>query len=316
MEYVTFGLVVLFTVLVGRNDGAPLAALALRSLHSRVWWPPIALLVALIALPAAGIDGVARTLAQLFRTSAGSSEVGLLILLLATVGTLTLSSMAGIPTSITLALVGAAAGAQLANGNVDLAPVFRVLSLAAVGPLVACLLAIIVAGILTRTRATRMERTVRWQQATGLIASALAYAANDGQKVVAVFAVLLHVDVRGVALHPVVLLAIVCCFGVGTIAGLSRSALSLRQGVLHPKPYQVAITLWSSAVAVTAGAFASAPVSMTQSVTGALIGSSPPREWRRIRWQQSRRVVLAWVWTLPIAGVLSWALTLTFSTVI
>jgi hypothetical protein len=40
MEYVTAGLAVVFAVLVGRNDGAPLVALAIRSLHRRSWWPP------------------------------------------------------------------------------------------------------------------------------------------------------------------------------------------------------------------------------------------------------------------------------------
>lgn len=102
---------------------------------------------------------------------------------------------------------------------------------------------------------------------------------------------------------------VAACFALGILWGLRRSARGLRQGVLHPRPYQVASTLWSSAIAVLLGSAFAAPVSMTQSITGGLIGSSPFQEWRRVRWEQSRRVALAWVWTLPVAAIAGWFLT-------
>jgi inorganic phosphate transporter, PiT family len=40
------------------------------------------------------------------------------------------------------------------------------------------------------------------------------------------------------------------------------------------------------------------------------MGSAPPRQWRRLRWEQSRRIVLAWLWTLPTAAIAGWGLTL------
>ncbi|MDN5559003.1 MAG: inorganic phosphate transporter, partial [Ruaniaceae bacterium] len=80
--------------------------------------------------------------------------------------------------------------------------------------------------------------------------------------------------------------------------------------VLHPKPYQVASTLWASAVAVLIGSVLAAPVSMTQSITGGLIGSTSLQEWRRVRWEQGQRVLIAWLWTLPVAAIGGWVLTM------
>jgi phosphate/sulfate permease len=133
---------------------------------------------------------------------------------------------------------------------------------------------------------------VRQQQVTGFVATAIAYGANGGQKILAVFSVLFDIGVAGSAADPRVIALVIVCFAAGTMLGLRRSAHGLRQGVLHPKPYQVACTLWASTSAVLLGSVLAAPMSMTQSVTGALIGTAPPREWRRLRWEQSRRIVL------------------------
>lgn len=311
MEGLTAGLAVVFALLVGRNDGAPLVALALRSLHRRTWWPTVILVAATVLVPAAGYDAVARTLADMFTASAGTAGAGLAVLLLATIATLLISTATGIPTSITLALVGASAGAQMAHGAPGGADrVVRILVLAAAGPVVAYLLALALTRLLTLFRGPQLERMVRWQQITGFMAAAIAYGANDGQKILAVLSVLLGAGVARPAADPGIIGLTIACFSAGTMLGLRRSANGLRRGVLHPKPYQVASTLWAAASAVLTGSALAAPMSMSQSVTGGLIGSAPPREWRRIRWERSRPVFLAWLWTLPVAAIAGWGLTL------
>ncbi len=315
MYLLTMLLALVFAVLVGRNDGALLVALAVRTSHRRSWWAPTALITATVLVPALGDHGVAQTLAGIFTASARSSGIGLAVVLFATISTLLFSAATRIPTSITLALVGASAGAQIAHGVLDSDRILRVLLLAAAGPVVAWLLALAVTRVLTLTRGSSLERTIRWQQITSFVATAVAYGANDGQKLLAVFAVMFGVSVTGGSIDPRIIALVAVCFGIGTMLGLRRSAASLRQGVLHPKPYQVASTLWSSAAAVLIGSALAAPMSMTQSITGALIGSAPFRQWRRVRWEQSRRVVLAWVCTLPIAAIAGWGLTLAVSSI-
>lgn len=310
MTVLTILLAVTFAVLVGRNDGSPLVALAIRPLSSGQWWPPLVLVIATVAVPALGLHAVAETLREMFAAAAGTSGLGLAVLLLATIATLALSTMLGVPTSITLALVGASAGAQLALGASAGGRIGRVLLLAALGPIVAALLAFAVTRVQRVASGRNLERNIRWQYGLGFVATAIAYGANDGQKLLAVFALLWGVSAGVGATDPRVVVLVAVCFAIGMVWGLRRSARGLRQGVLHPKPYQVASTLWASAIAVLLGSLLAAPVSMTQSITGGLIGSAPPQEWRRVRWEQSRRVLLAWLWTLPAAGVAGWLLTL------
>ncbi len=310
MEYLTIALALAFAVLVGRNDGSPLVALAIRAMDRHAWLPPLVLATATVTIPLLGWSAVADTLAGMFTTAAGSTASGLAVLLLATIITLLISTASGIPTSITLAIVGATAGAQFALGAFESGRIVRVLVLAAAGPLVALLIALVLTRIVTATRGRHLERTIRWQRSAGLLATAVAYGANDGQKLLAVFAVMFGVSAAGGARDWRIIALVFVCFVAGTVWGMRRSVRALRQGVLHPKPYQVASTLWASAAAVLIGSALAAPVSMTQSITGGLIGSTSPHEWRRVRWEQGQRVLIAWLWTLPVAAIGGWLLTI------
>ncbi len=309
MPYLAFGLALIFAVIVGRNDGSPLVALAVRSSHRAAWWPPAVLVASVITLPALGLSAVAATLGAMFADAASNSSAGLAVLLSATIVTLLISTATGIPTSITLALVGASTGVQFTQGAVDLDRLLRVLGLAAAGPVAAWLIALLITHLITLARGPQLERRVRLNQTLAFTATAVAYGSNDAQKLLAVFAVLFGLGISEGAIDARVITLTSVSFSAGVLWGLRRSSHSLRRGVLHPKPYQVASTLWASASAVLIGSALGTPMSMTQSVTGALVGSTPPREWRRVRWEQSRRVALAWLWTLPVAAVLGWALT-------
>lgn len=298
-----------FAVLVGRNDGAPLTALTLRPARGRVGWVGAVLVVAILAVPAIWTPRVALTLHEFLVDVQDAMAFGLAAVLLATLCTVGLSVRLGIPTSVTLALVGAASGARLVAGDVDLGHVLRVLALAAAAPVAATLVALGLSALWVHTTwGHRLRSTLGVQRVLGHVALSLAYGANDGQKLLAVAAAVLATDVGRAAAMPWVLSVTAACFSLGLALGLRGSSRDLRSGVVHPKPYQVVLTQWSSSLAVLGGAGAGAPVSMTQSLVGALCGSAPPGEWRRIRWDAARRVGLAWLWTLPLSALLGLAL--------
>jgi PiT family inorganic phosphate transporter len=46
------------------------------------------------------------------------------------------------------------------------------------------------------------------------------------------------------------------------------------------------------------------PVSSTHTITGAIIGVGAARRASAVRWGVARRVVIAWVITMPAAGVM------------
>jgi PiT family inorganic phosphate transporter len=46
-------------------------------------------------------------------------------------------------------------------------------------------------------------------------------------------------------------------------------------------------------------------VSTTHTITGAIIGVGAARRTAAVRWQVAQRIVIAWVLTLPAAGLLA-----------
>jgi PiT family inorganic phosphate transporter len=70
------------------------------------------------------------------------------------------------------------------------------------------------------------------------------------------------------------------------------------------RPHDGAVAELGGAGASFAGAFIGAPLSMTQAVTGGLVGSAALRGWRRIHWGYATRLAVAWSLTLPacVAG--------------
>ena len=47
------------------------------------------------------------------------------------------------------------------------------------------------------------------------------------------------------------------------------------------------------------------PVSTTHTITGAIIGVGAARRAAAVRWHVAQRIVIAWVLTLPAAGLLA-----------
>jgi PiT family inorganic phosphate transporter len=94
-------------------------------------------------------------------------------------------------------------------------------------------------------------------------------------------------------------LGIAVLFGIGTLTGLRRVAASLGREVLavHLRHVLVAEAC-SSAVVVAAGAV-DVPLTMSQSVAGALVGAGASEARHRVRWPEAARMAEAWIVTMP-----------------
>lgn len=106
-------------------------------------------------------------------------------------------------------------------------------------------------------------RLWRWHW-VGFLLQTVAYAANDGQKMLAVF--MIAVGFTGALTMYTVLVAVL--FGLGTLYGLPRAGRTLgREIIVSRPPHGVAAELAAGA-AVIGCAAASMPVSMTQAIAG------------------------------------------------
>jgi inorganic phosphate transporter, PiT family len=309
VEVALLAVALAFAVVNGLNDGGALLAVGLGVRGLAPWTALLALTGAVVVAPALLGTRVAATLAgRLVRFDGPEGQAALLVAIIVAVLVSTVLAERGLPTSLTLAVVGAIAGAGLGSGlPVSWGTVGVVLTLAALAPVVGA----VVAWLLTHaaawwpSRRTVEHRVRRWHP-IGFGLQCLAYGLNDGQKMLAVIAVAagtLAADAGKVPLVPWQLAAVAACFLLGTLAGLPRVAATLGGGVVPVRPPAAAMTEVASAGVVLATGLLGSPVSMTQAISGSLVGTGMVSGAARVRWREAARLLLAWVVTLPAAVV-------------
>lgn len=308
VESALFAAALAFAFINGLNDGGSLMAVGLgvRSM------PPLVgigiLTMAVVCTPLVLGTGVATTISsRLVGLEGGEGKLALLVAVAAAVIVVFALSRRGLPTSLTLGLIGAIAGVGVGTGlPVAWKVAGIVLVLAAVAPFVGLL------GGWALSRAMALQpassplhvRLRRWHR-LAFGAQCVAYGANDGQKMLAVVAVAAGSASGSVEPVPVHLAAIGALFMLGAAAGLPRFAETIGTGIVALQPPAAVFTQVSAASVVLGTAAVGSPVSMTQAISGALIGSSIHGGHGRVRWRAAGRIVGAWFITLPAAFLLA-----------
>lgn len=299
-----------FVWVTGVNDGAALLGLSGR--YPRSSGP---LLMALVLVPLVLVPqwtvAVARTFTEGL-TDLGDRRGALAFLLGVTVALAVVAALSrrGLPTSLTLAIVGGIGGAGLGMGlDVSWRGLCLVLLVGAAAPLVGTSVGYAL-GLASRRipSFTGMPGAVRTAHVLAYSAQCAAYAANDGQKMLAVVSVARHVvstrrlgAIGPVQPTPVVLIAIAVVFCAGALSAVHRVGERLGRGLVLARPLHVVSTEAAAAASVAASSIAGAPVSMTQSVTAGVVGVAASEGAARVRWQNVLGIGAAWVFTLPLA---------------
>jgi PiT family inorganic phosphate transporter len=290
-----------FAAVTGANDGGAMVAVArsVRGLSPASCL--VILLAAVLATPVLLGTAVAQTFTTRLADFGSDGRPAFLAAVLATVAVIWVLAVLGLPTSISLALVGAVAGAGTALGvSVDWAVVGAVLALAAVAPLAGAMLA----RFLVRTSRwvpvpEGLPLRVRWLHAVAFALLCVAYGANDGQKMLAVTSVAYAVSVPEAARSPVVLGVVSAGFLAGSLVGYHRVARTLGGAVVPLAPEWSVTAELASASVVLGTSVLGSPVSLTQAVSGALVGAGAAVSQRRVRWRAVSRLAGAWAVTLP-----------------
>lgn len=313
MEWLLLGVALAFAVVNGLNDGGAVLAVGLRvdGVQPLVGLVLLASGVGLVPL-VVGTE-VATTLAsRLVSLEGAAGRDAMIVAVVATVAVTGVLGSRGLPTSLTLGLVGAIGGAGVGIGlPVRWSTLLLVLVAAAVAPAVGVLVARVLVAIVTARSPRSPVRAVarRWHLA-GFGLLCLGYGANDGQKMLAVMAIGTGALTVGgtVELGGGQLAAVAVAFFIGAALGLPRMAGTMATGMTQLRAPEAAITEVASAGVVLATGALGSPVSMTQAIAGALVGTSVPRGRGSVRWGEVARVGGAWVVTLPATFALAAAL--------
>ncbi|MEV4411275.1 inorganic phosphate transporter [Catellatospora sp. NPDC049609] len=295
-----------FVFVCGANDGAALLALGLRQRELPLYAVLAVLLAAIIAGPALFGLAVAHTFTDRLVAAGDRGPLVVLAGVGVALALVLVLAWRGVPTSVTLAVLGGLAGVGAGLGvPPHWSTLALVLAVAALAPLFGGGLGYLL-GLAARRLPTssRLPGAMRLAHVTAFAGQSLAYAANDGQKMFAVVGVAVGVAHQAPGMQApslVLLCATALVFAAGAVVSLRRMARGAAGGLTPPRPWTLVSAGIASATAVFGGAGMGVPVSMTQSATAGLVGAGASTGMRRVRWQFATPVLTAWVITLPAA---------------
>ena len=86
--------------------------------------------------------------------------------------------------------------------------------------------------------------------------------------------------------------------------------------IFRVRPYHSFSAQLAASLVLLSCNLSGAPVSTTQIISSSVIGVGSAHRRRAVRWQVIRSILLAWIFTIPLAGVLSILLYLLFRQII
>ena len=223
-----------------------------------------------------------------------------------------------LPSSSSHALLGGFAGAAVAKagfGSLDLHFLGKTAVFIVVSPVLGLLLGGVTMRLLMALFGKRSPRFVDHTFRRGQLISAALYSlghgGNDAQKTMGIITAALiatghlshRVDDRSVPLW--VVLSCHAAMALGTMTGGWRIVRTLGMGVAKLQPVGGFAAETSGALTLFVATKLGIPVSTTHTIAGAIMGVGSVTKLSAVRWGVASRMLLAWVLTIPCAGLIS-----------
>ena len=225
----------------------------------------------------------------------------------------------GLPTSSSHALIGGIIGAGIVGAGTQ-AIIFgglqKVVTGIIVSPVVGLAVAFLLATLLITIFAKKRPSSVnsgfgRLQ----LISSAyfsLTHGANDGQKTMGVIALILLTQgvITKFEVPYYVIIMAALAISLGTFFGGWRIVKTMAVKITQLKPYQGFAAETGGATILAVLAWLGIPASTTHAISGAIMGAGAVKRVSAVRWGVGRRIVWAWIITIPASAAVAAIVTL------
>lgn len=220
----------------------------------------------------------------------------------------------GLPVSETHVLIGSLVGAGIAFGGVNAVLVGGVVNRVVLpmiySPIIAFFAAFLFAAAIIRFfkhhPATRANRYFRNLQLVSSFFFSFSHGSQDGQKVVGIILLMLAAEalIDPAATHADlwVITLVQIALSLGTLLGGWRIVRTMAMRITKLRPYQGFAAETSGALVLVAMAQVGAPISTTHAISTSIMGVGATQRVSAVRWGVARRIVVAWVLTLPAAA--------------
>jgi PiT family inorganic phosphate transporter len=224
----------------------------------------------------------------------------------------------GLPTSSSHALVGGYAGAAItAYGGIAgvLKPEgwIKTISFIFISPLVGMILGVAftvaIAWIFRSRSPSRVDKFFRSGQLFSAALYSLGHGGADAQKTMGIIAAALVAgNINPEATKHIPLWVVLSChaaMALGTMVGGWRIVRTMGSRITKLKPVGGFAAETAGALTLFMAIYGGIPVSTTHTITGAIVGVGATRRLSAVRWGVAKRVVWAWVMTIPCSALMA-----------
>ncbi len=232
----------------------------------------------------------------------------------------------GLPSSSSHALVGGYAGAALAKAGLaalKFGGLAKIAAFIVIAPMVGFVMGtlnqIVVMWIVRRVPPGRLFPMFRKLQLFSSAIYSFSHGSNDAQKTMGIIFALLVTSGLPPAVwgqnpsnpeHIPVWIIILCYAAIasGTLCGGLRIVKTMGTKLTKLDPMHGFCAETGGGLTILAVSALGIPVSTTHTITGAIIGVGTVSGVRNVRWIWARRIVWAWIFTIPAAGLIGWGI--------
>jgi PiT family inorganic phosphate transporter len=223
----------------------------------------------------------------------------------------------GLPSSSSHALVGGIIGAGIAGAGIN-AIIFggleKVVTGILVSPVVGLIGAFLLATLIVRAFASKNPANVNSAFGKLQLVSAtyfsLTHGANDGQKTMGIIVLILLTEgiLSTFEVPFYVILVAAIAISLGTFFGGWRIVKTMGARITQLKPYQGFAAETSGATILAILAHIGIPASTTHAISGSIMGAGAVRRLSAVRWGIGKRIVWAWIITIPASAGISYVI--------
>ena len=222
----------------------------------------------------------------------------------------------GLPISISHAFIAGLIGAGIAIGGFDAiswSGPYKALSAAAIAPALGFAggLSVMVAlmWLLRRRAPLRVEGIFSRLQILSAAFMSYAHGKNDGQMPIAIIAMALVIHTGNEFQVPFWVIALSAgSISLGTLFGGWRVIRTVGFKITALRPVHGFAAMGSAATVVEIASAFGIPVSTTHCVSSSIMGVGATKRLSAVRWGVAGNIVLAWILTFPICGIIGWVL--------
>jgi PiT family inorganic phosphate transporter len=316
MLVVVIALAVAFDYVNGFHDTANAIA---TSVATRALAPRYAILMAAAFnfIGAFAGTAVANTIGSGLVADASTTQVVLAAALLGAIAWNLITWQRGLPSSSSHALIGGLLGATIVAAGTGALKVDGIVTKVVVpmitspvlGFAIAFALMVAIYWIFRDSKRKPMATRFRRIQILSAGFMAFAHGSNDAQKTMGVITLaLVAAKVIPTFAVPVWVIALsASALSLGTAIGGWRIMHTMGQRVAKLEPVHGFAAETTAATILLGTAHFGMPVSTTHVISGAIMGVGSSQGLRHVRWGVARRILVAWILTIPAAGLLAGA---------